>query len=818
MATPNADDLKKVKDLLSQIEKAYSKLGKSNPFTDTPEKIALSAKEIQKLEDALDGVNSKIYDLEEGFGGIASTISASLAEMDKQNSSLNRTIKAMRGIKSITQDLANDQSGLSELSLKELKSRQDKLKILSLEAKQQAEATRLQYEGFNLDKNGNELNSAQLPLRLKKLGITKSEAEKIKEIIAADKEGLTILDKAIDRTNKRVKEEEKINKQLGVAGALLKGISKIPILGDAFDSNEALEKMRENIKQTNSPISALGAGFKNIGKQIKDGVLNPSNLILAAFTILIKTLKDVDSTTGEFAKAMNMTYSESLAIRGEMVGIASASGNAAISSKLLLETYKAVGVALGTNSQLNEKDLITMTALTHQAGLQYDELMNIEKISLINNKSLEDNTKEILGATAIYNVKNKLALNEKQILKDVNNMSTSLKLSLGGGAEQMTIAASKAREFGINLQQSEAIAQSLLNFESSIENELSAELITGQALNLERARGLALSGKTADASAEILKQVGSAANFGNMNVIQQESIAKAMGMQREELANSLVDKEALNKMGVKGAETTFEAYKALKEQNLSEMDIAERLGDKKMSDMLEQQSIQERFNDSVQKLQEIFVSIAEPVLAILNPIINLVTWVSKFDRIIKSVLVSFVAIKTAMMITTAFQERSLVLRAKDLIIAGQIKLMEIQTAVAKMTGSGATSFGLTAAIGLAAGAAAYAYLGSIKDGVIDPKKGPVMSGEFGSVQLDPNDKAMYGADGKIKVGTNLNPKQGGGSDLTPLISEIRALRAEINKRPIHTSVQIDGKQVAAATANNSQTFYDSSAPNNFKVQ
>ena len=111
---------------------------------------------------------------------------------------------------------------------------------------------------------------------------------------------------------------------------------------------------------------------------------------------------------------------------------------------------------------------------------------------------------------------------------------------------------------------------------------------------------------------------------------------------------------------------------------------------------------------------------------------------------------------------------------------------------------------------------------SMKDGIIDPKKGPVMSGEFGSVQLDPNDKAMYGADGKIKVGTDLNPKQGGNGgghiDLTPLISEIRALRAEINKRPIHTSVQVDGKEIASATANNSKTFYDSSAPNNYKVQ
>jgi hypothetical protein len=54
-----------------------------------------------------------------------------------------------------------------------------------------------------------------------------------------------------------------------------------------------------------------------------------------------------------------------------------------------------------------------------------------------------------------------------------------------------------------------------------------------------------------------------------------------------------------------------------------------------------------------------------------------------------------------------------------------------------------------------AGLVGGAIYSSMKDGEIDPSKGPVMTGEFGSVQLDPNDKAMYGADGKIKVGTDL---------------------------------------------------------------
>jgi hypothetical protein len=97
------------------------------------------------------------------------------------------------------------------------------------------------------------------------------------------------------------------------------------------------------------------------------------------------------------------------------------------------------------------------------------------------------------------------------------------------------------------------MAQSLLNFESSISSELEAELLTGKNLNLEQARYLALTGDAAGAAAEVAKQVGTSADFGKMNVIQQEALAKAAGMTRDQLAQSLIESEALTKLsGVDG--------------------------------------------------------------------------------------------------------------------------------------------------------------------------------------------------------------------------------------------------------------------------
>jgi hypothetical protein len=110
------------------------------------------------------------------------------------------------------------------------------------------------------------------------------------------------------------------------------------------------------------------------------------------------------------------------------------------------------------------------------------------------------------------------------------------------------------------------------------------------------------------------------------------------------------------------------------------------------------------------------------------------------------------------------------------------------TAAATVTAAEAVSFGAATVWIIAGLAAVMASLGTymaMKDGIVDPSKGPVMTGEFGSVQLDPNDKAMYGADGKIKVGTDLMSGEGGGGgvaiDLSPVVSALNEVRAAIGQ-------------------------------------
>ena len=845
-------ELREKKQLLADIDALYKKIGLQNPFKD------LNAKDlgVEELRISFQELNSELVNMDGELGDITKGFRAVLDEVNATGKSFNSSKSALTSITGIAAKLRDNQQQITNLSVKEMSTLQSKLESAKETLSQNREG---------LDQQEQELRTAiknreNVTANVEKLAKLQNLQKNINGLL---NEQDSILADVIKKNQKDIDQKKEIEGKLGITGGLLKGISKIPLLGDIFDANEALDVAHKKIKETESSTNGLGAAFKNIGQQAIAGLFNPANLTLMVITQMISALKSVDTGAGNMAKGMSMTYSEALGVRRELGGIAASSGDVALNTKGLQETYMAIGNTLGSNAMINEEDLKTFTKLREQAGFTNDELMGIQKLSLVNGKTLESNTKEIRSAVTLYNAKNKLALNEKTILLDVNSASASLKLSLGGSAEQVAIAAAKAREFGINLQQAEAMSQSLLNFQSSIENELSAELITGKDLNFERARGLALNGQTAEAAAEIAKQVGNSVDFGNSNVIAQEAMAKAAGMTKDELANSLIDREALSKLSVKDAKTAQDAYNKLKERGLSEAEIAKKLNNPDLSTMYERQSVQDRFNQSIEKLKEIFVSLATPVLEIISPFAKLVGWLAESKAIlagISGVMAGIVAYNVALTAEKVIQN-GLAIRAN--ILAGMELTKAIGIAAAK-----AIANPISAAAGLVVAASVGAMIYNTmkekptetKDGIIDSNKGLVVSGGFGSIQLHENDTFIGNAKGG-KAGTDLlgnskpsiNPSTPNQSlspkinisgadllgkqkqptltpqiaqntpkiDISAIVNELKQLRSDMKNlinRPIHTSLNVDGKQIATAVGNNSQQFYDSSGKTNYRTQ
>ena len=158
---------------------------------------------------------------------------------------------------------------------------------------------------------------------------------------------------------------------------------------------------------------------------------------------------------------------------------------------------------------------------------------------------MNDITGEFMAQAKLSATQNGVLLNEKTLLKDIGKVSAATTLSFGKNPKLIGEAVATAKALGMELSKVEGIADSLLDFESSIENELQAELLLGKNINLEKARQAALNNDLATVAKEISNQIGDSAEFSKMNRIQQEALAKSVGMNREDLAQTLFVQEQL---------------------------------------------------------------------------------------------------------------------------------------------------------------------------------------------------------------------------------------------------------------------------------
>jgi len=194
-------------------------------------------------------------------------------------------------------------------------------------------------------------------------------------------------------------------------------------------------------------------------------------------------------------------------------------------------------------------------------------------------------------------------------IAEAAKVSSQLASNLKNNPEAIIKGVVATRALGTSLEQAKSQSEKLLDFQSSIESELKAELITGQQLKLERTRAAALMGDQVTVAEELAAQGMTAAKFSGMNVIAQKSYAEALGTTSDELANKLAKREMAIASGKSLAQITAE-----------EADEAAK-----------RQDIQTKFNAAMEKLQSIIGNlVAGPLgtmLEMLSGALNIINFI-----------------------------------------------------------------------------------------------------------------------------------------------------------------------------------------------
>ena len=250
------------------------------------------------------------------------------------------------------------------------------------------------------------------------------------------------------------------------------------------------------------------------------------------------------------------------------------------------------------------------TVLTEKFGLSADEVGNLHGLAAITKKPIGELVKDSIKMGKGF-------LGTKASIQLIAKLSPTMTLNFKKGGQELLKAAQKAKLLGMELEDVQSFGEGILDFETSLEKEMEARVLTGKNINFDLARQYALNNDIASLQEEMLNQLGSSADFEKMNFLQRKSIADAFGMTVDQVAKILISQEKLVDLGI--SQTKLDE---LQKKNAEELrKEAESIGDTKLKDYVNQlakekevATINERISDAMTKIKETLSATLAPLL------------------------------------------------------------------------------------------------------------------------------------------------------------------------------------------------------------
>jgi hypothetical protein len=349
------------------------------------------------------------------------------------------------------------------------------------------------------------------------------------------------------------------------------------------------------------------------------GFMNKLGVVqLFTFSAILEATFKVGNQIAEMGKSLGVSRDAAKDLRNEMQQYAINSNDSFVTVERLAKAQAGLTEQLGIAVDFGNQERETFARLTEITGLSAGEAGKLAMFSASTGKSTKDYVSNLRVAGMEAAHANKIHISDKELLSSVSKLSAGILSKFQDNPKALAAAVIQAKKLGTSLEQIDKVGDSMLEWESSIENELQAELLTGKQLNFERARAAALTGDQATLMQEVASQAGSLADFNNMNVLAQKSLAQAFGMSRDEMAEMLMKQEAINTYGDAAGKLNKEQLDYMKEHNMT--------ADQMLDKVENQRSTQERFNDSMIKLQEIIATLVEgplgSFLGMISDILN----------------------------------------------------------------------------------------------------------------------------------------------------------------------------------------------------
>jgi hypothetical protein len=388
---------------------------------------------------------------------------------------------------------------------------------------------------------------------------------------------------------------EDIDKRMGLLDNIAAFIKDLPGVGaaTAVVIDQILKDQENAIKDNQNRTIAFLGSLKNAASEFANSFLAQAALIGGAVLSLDKRVAELQRKLGISAQeAANLGIKAAEAVGA--IGV-----NSLDTQEALININDQLGIAATSLRADVVGEIAKLAKFTNLSAEAQANFALQAQISGQNAEMLTDETR-----AAVLEVEKELGIRQdvNKVLDEAGKITGQIRANLGFNIQNIARAISVTKSFGTSLAEVAGISKSLLDFQSSITAEFEAELFIGKNLNLERARLFALTGNYEGLTKEIAANAGSALEFAKMNVLQQDALAKSLGMSADTLGDMLFKQEG---------------FASLAQQ-------ARDAGEEELATMFERRDLQQQFNDLVTQLKTIFVDLMTPLLPLLEGFSNLV--------------------------------------------------------------------------------------------------------------------------------------------------------------------------------------------------
>ncbi len=724
-----------------------------------------------------DNLKKEIESLQESLAETASEVGAIVDAARELAKEAERYAGYLSRAKEIGTDIKNDTYTVSELTSRLGQSYVKTSRVQQLQQQISSRQVFLEKELYSIQKKREEdlsrisealktkLKQKEKDRLVEERSVLNSEYEEsvkiIERLIKQNSENESVLKGVVNQLDLANSQAQRFENKSRILVNVLKSLSKIPIIGPLLDA----ERLADSFQKSNKD------GFKQLGTQVKNAFSSPIFLgamavvawskVFDIFKSITKLVLEFDTRVTNISNTLAISRASSKAILLDFYNATSTVQNL---KGILDESFITMTNAAKAISDLNEgfgsgvmfsKEMLqTQILLTEQMGLSNEEALGIQKYTYLSGVSAK-NTLDIIVK------QNRYGLSYRKIISDISNSSSEISTAYKNQPELLAKAAIEASRIGMALEDTKKIAESLLNFETSIDNELKAELLTGQQLNYEKARSLALDGDSVSAAGELVRQLGGISKLTQLNVIQRKAIAESIGLSSEELTKYAQQQQIITSLGAENKKNLEDSYNSLlamgktQEANALLDSIRKKENGEMLAQDIARASLNQRFEQSITRIKEIFVDmLAGPITGILEGIGHFLKNLDTIKPILKGLLYLTVG------------------------IAGALTGAAIATAIA--TGGISALIGGIAAVGIAAtvtGAMDAYGVGqavSVQDAAISPEGRITISTPKGKIIPDRQDSIITTTDPQGLLGPR-------GSDTSKLELKLDRLISVVEK-------------------------------------